>query len=183
MSQHTCGNALSSSHVPPSQVQALTGMTCAPTDGVLCGLLQPHTRDIVAPLLTSAHHRGVPSDNLIYLSVSAAAQVPTTLMAVVDASIGIKTGVNFVGKKNKLGTYCPPLAVFACTAFLRTLDARHLANGSAEVLKMACVKDGALFALLEAHAAALMATRYQVRHGAASPCSENVCRPALNRSV
>lgn len=40
------------------------------------------------------------------------AQVPTTLMAAVDASVGIKTAVNFHGRKNKLGTYCPPLAVF-----------------------------------------------------------------------
>jgi 3-dehydroquinate synthase len=39
-------------------------------------------------------------------------QVPTTLMAAIDASVGIKTAVNFQDKKNKLGTYCPPLAVF-----------------------------------------------------------------------
>lgn len=89
-------------------------------------------------------------------------QVPTTLMGVVDASIGIKTAVNFIGKKNKLGTYCPPLAVFADLAFLRTLDDRNLANGSAEILKMACIKDEKLFHLLEAHAATLMATHYQV---------------------
>ena len=39
-------------------------------------------------------------------------QVPTTLMAAIDASIGIKTAVNFDNRKNKLGTYCPPLGVF-----------------------------------------------------------------------
>ena len=39
-------------------------------------------------------------------------QVPTTVMAAVDASVGIKTAVNFENRKNKLGTYCPPLAVF-----------------------------------------------------------------------
>ena len=39
-------------------------------------------------------------------------QVPTTLMAAIDASIGIKTAVNFENRKNKLGTYCPPLGVF-----------------------------------------------------------------------
>lgn len=88
-------------------------------------------------------------------------KVPTTLMGVVDASIGIKTAVNFIGKKNKLGTYCPPLAVFADLSFLRTLDDRNLANGSAEILKMACIKDEKLFQLLEAHAATLMATHYQ----------------------
>ena len=39
-------------------------------------------------------------------------QVPTTVMAAVDASVGIKTAVNFDNRKNKMGTYCPPLAVF-----------------------------------------------------------------------
>ena len=39
-------------------------------------------------------------------------QVPTTLMAAIDASIGIKTAVNFENRKNKLGTYSPPLGVF-----------------------------------------------------------------------
>lgn len=88
--------------------------------------------------------------------------MPTTLMGVVDASIGIKTAVNFIGKKNKLGTYCPPLAVFADLSFLRTLDDRNLANGSAEIVKMACIKDEKLFHLLEQHASTLMATHYQV---------------------
>ena len=62
-------------------------------------------------------------------------------MAAVDASIGIKTAVNFemngVVKKNKLGTYSPPLAVFIDKAFLSTLDRRHLSNGAAEVSRLA----------------------------------------------
>ncbi len=65
-------------------------------------------------------------------------QVPTTLMAAVDASVGIKTAVNFHEKKNKLGTYCPPLAVFLDRAFMRTLDQRNISNGAAEMLKMVC---------------------------------------------
>jgi 3-dehydroquinate synthase len=78
-------------------------------------------------------------------------KIPTTVMAAIDASIGIKTAVNFHQKKNKLGTYCAPLAVFIDRSFLRTLDHRNLSNGSAEMLKMACVKDAELFNLLEAH--------------------------------
>jgi 3-dehydroquinate synthase len=66
-----------------------------------------------------------------------------------------------------MGTYCPPLAVFLDTAFLRTLPQRHLSNGSAEILKMACIKDAQLFALLEQHSADLLATNFQV-----PPCSE-----------
>ena len=46
------------------------------------------------------------------LTLAVRLQIPTTLMAAIDASIGIKTAVNFHNKKNKLGTYCAPLAVF-----------------------------------------------------------------------
>lgn len=84
-------------------------------------------------------------------------------MAVVDASIGVKTAVNFHGKKNKLGTYCPPLGVFYDRAFLKTLDDRHLSNGAAEILKMAAIKDAPLFHMLEQHSAQLIASRFQVR--------------------
>ena len=48
-------------------------------------------------------------------------QVPTTLMAAIDASIGIKTAVNFDTRKNKLGTYCPPLGVFIDRSALHLL--------------------------------------------------------------
>eukprot|EP00879_Flechtneria_rotunda_P023442 GHRR01024795.1.p1 GENE.GHRR01024795.1~~GHRR01024795.1.p1 ORF type:complete len:285 (+),score=106.24 GHRR01024795.1:475-1329(+) len=82
-------------------------------------------------------------------------------MAIVDASIGIKTAVNFHEKKNKLGTYCPPLGVFYDTAFLNTLDSRHISNGSAEILKMACVKDRHLFELMDKHATDLIKNKFQ----------------------
>eukprot|EP00879_Flechtneria_rotunda_P031789 GHRR01034760.1.p1 GENE.GHRR01034760.1~~GHRR01034760.1.p1 ORF type:complete len:115 (-),score=32.33 GHRR01034760.1:312-656(-) len=86
-------------------------------------------------------------------------------MAIVDASIGIKTAVNFHEKKNKLGTYCPPLGVFYDTAFLNTLDSRHISNGSAEILKMACVKDRHLFELMDKHATDLIKNKFQVPAG------------------
>ena len=89
-------------------------------------------------------------------------KIPTTVMAAVDASIGIKTAVNFHGKKNKMGTYSAPLAVFIDKTFLKTSGDRHLANGSAEILKMACIKDAELFELLEKHSAELIATKFQV---------------------
>ena len=74
----------------------------------------------------------------------------------------LQTAVNFHGRKNKMGTYCPPLAVFIDNAFLASLERRHLSNGSAEILKMACIKDAALFELLEEHAAELLRTNFQV---------------------
>eukprot|EP00775_Hariotina_reticulata_P007120 gene7119-7334_t len=88
-------------------------------------------------------------------------KVPTTVMGVVDASIGIKTAVNFHEKKNKLGTYCPPLGVFYDTSFLQTLEQRHISNGAAEILKMACIKDEKLFSLLERHAEDLISNKFQ----------------------
>ncbi|DBB04101.1 TPA: hypothetical protein ACH3X1_013153 [Trebouxia sp. C0004] len=91
-------------------------------------------------------------------------KIPTTVMAAVDASIGIKTAVNFHGRKNKMGTYCAPLAVFIDKTFLKTLGDRHLSNGSAEILKMACIKDGELFELLEEHSAELIQTKFQSPH-------------------
>ena len=79
-------------------------------------------------------------------------QVPTTLMGMVDAAIGIKTAVNFDQHKNRLGTYCAPMAVFLDPTFLASLHPRHVANGAAEIIKMACMRDGDLFEALESYA-------------------------------
>lgn len=63
-------------------------------------------------------------------------RVPTTLLAYVDASVGAKTGVNFAGGKNKLGSYVPPAATFLDCAFFQTLPQRQISNGLAEMLKV-----------------------------------------------
>jgi len=68
-------------------------------------------------------------------------RVPTTLMGYVDASIGAKSGINFSGKKNKLGAYLPPALAILDRSFLATLDQRQLSNGASEIMKMALVKD------------------------------------------
>ncbi|MFF3505005.1 sedoheptulose 7-phosphate cyclase [Streptomyces sp. NPDC003247] len=78
-------------------------------------------------------------------------RVPTTLIGMVDAGIGAKTGVNFRQHKNRLGTYHPSAVTLVDREFLTTLSPRHLRNGLAEILKMAMVKDAVLFELLEAH--------------------------------
>jgi len=62
-------------------------------------------------------------------------QIPTTLLAMVDASVGGKTGINFDGYKNQVGTFTNPQLVYASTKFLKTLPERHLKNGFAEMLK------------------------------------------------
>merc|ERR1740127_214011 len=88
-------------------------------------------------------------------------RVPTTLMGYVDASVGAKTGVNFAGKKNKLGAYIPPALTLLDRSFLATLDERQLSNGAAEIAKMALVKDPELFGLLADFGPELIAHKFQ----------------------
>lgn len=61
--------------------------------------------------------------------------IPTTLLSMVDASVGGKTGINFNGLKNEIGTFCNANFVLLCTDFLTTLDSANLLSGYAEMLK------------------------------------------------
>lgn len=61
--------------------------------------------------------------------------IPTTLLSMVDAAIGGKTGINFNGLKNEIGAFAPARCVILDTGFLRTLDAENLRSGYAEMLK------------------------------------------------
>lgn len=88
-------------------------------------------------------------------------RVPTTLIGMVDAGIGAKTGVNFGSHKNRLGSYHPSEVTLIDPVFLRTLDVRHLSNGLGEILKIAMVKDSVLFELLARHGRRLVAERFQ----------------------
>ena len=77
------------------------------------------------------------------------APVATTLLAMVDAAVGGKTGVNLPEGKNLVGAFHPPALAFLPTACLATLPDRELASGLAEAVKSALVGDEALFGLLE----------------------------------
>ena len=61
--------------------------------------------------------------------------IPTTLLAMVDASVGGKTGINFCGLKNEIGAFCEARYVLLSTAFLKTLNQENLRSGYAEMLK------------------------------------------------
>ncbi len=76
-------------------------------------------------------------------------QVPTTLLAMVDSSIGGKTGINLGAGKNLVGAFHHPNHVFIPMPALRTLPAREFAAGMAEVIKYGLLGDAALFARLE----------------------------------
>jgi 3-dehydroquinate synthase len=84
-------------------------------------------------------------------------QLPTTLLAQVDSSIGGKTGINLPGGKNLVGAFYQPALVLADVAALATLDDRQFSSGLAEVVKHAMIRDAALFARLEADAAKILA--------------------------
>ncbi|EGK8097046.1 3-dehydroquinate synthase [Campylobacter lari] len=75
--------------------------------------------------------------------------IPTTLLACVDASVGGKTGVNNKFGKNLIGTFYQPKAVYCESEFLKTLPSRELAAGMAEFIKMAVVFDEAILSFLE----------------------------------
>lgn len=66
--------------------------------------------------------------------------VPTTLLSQVDASVGGKTGINFNGLKNEIGTFKEPIAVIINTNFLKTIDKQNFISGFAEMIKHGLIK-------------------------------------------
>lgn len=75
-------------------------------------------------------------------------QLPTTLLAMVDAAIGGKTGINTESGKNLVGAFWPPRAVFCDLDFLHTLSSEDLISGMAEVIKCGFIRDGEILELL-----------------------------------
>jgi 3-dehydroquinate synthase len=86
----------------------------------------------------------------VYLRGIPFALCPTTLLAMVDASVGGKTGVDLPAGKNLVGAFHQPRLVLADLGFLDTLPARELTSGMAEVVKAGLIADAPLFARLEA---------------------------------
>jgi 3-dehydroquinate synthetase len=86
-------------------------------------------------------------------------QVPTTLLAQVDSSVGGKTGVDLPQGKNLVGAFYQPRAVLIDTGTLDTLPVRELKCGLAEVVKHGIIYDQGFFEFLRAHAGELLARR------------------------
>ena len=93
----------------------------------------------LAGLAAATYLRGVP-----YV------QIPTTLLAQVDSSVGGKTAVNHDEAKNLIGAFYQPKLVLIDVAVLRSLPRRELIAGLAEVIKYGIIEDAALFSMLEA---------------------------------
>ena len=85
----------------------------------------------------STFKRGIPYIN-----------IPTTLLSMVDASVGGKTGINFNGLKNEIGVFRTPETVIIDTEFLRTLDHENICSGYAEMLKHGLISNNTTFAKL-----------------------------------
>jgi 2-epi-5-epi-valiolone synthase len=118
--------------------------------------------DIVG-LAASLYRRGVP-----YI------KIPTTLLGIVDASVGAKTAINFLDRRNRLGSYYPPIAAFLDVSFLSTLEPVEISSGLGEILKMAVVKDKRLFTILKKHGEVLYASKF---------LESNYANEVINRSV
>lgn len=82
-------------------------------------------------------------------------RIPTTVLSQNDSGVGVKNGINFYGKKNFLGTFAPPVAVFNDFNFLTTLSIADWRSGTSEAVKVALIKDAAFFYWLEENAAAI----------------------------
>ncbi|WP_109694541.1 3-dehydroquinate synthase [Chitinophaga deserti] len=76
-------------------------------------------------------------------------RIPTTVLSQNDSGVGVKNGINYHGKKNFLGTFAPPAAVFNDAHFLTTLDERDWRSGMVEAVKVALIKDAAFFSWME----------------------------------
>lgn len=118
-------------------------------------------------------------------------RIPTTVLSQNDSGIGVKNGINYRGKKNFLGTFAPPLAVFNDEAFLSTLSDRDYRSGISEAIKVALIKDPDFFYWIEAHASELAnraanSMSYLIKHcaklhlahiGGADPFERGSARP------
>ena len=82
-------------------------------------------------------------------------------MCYVDASVGIKTGINYEDGKNRIGTFEPPVAVILDKTFLQTLSKRHIINGLGEIIQLGVVNDIRILELLEKNGESAIKSGFQ----------------------
>ncbi len=103
----------------------------------------------VVGLAATLYRRGVP-----YI------RIPTTLLSIVDVSVAIKTGINFRDRRNRLGSYFPPLATLLDKTFIKTTANLDISSGFGEIIKMAVSKDSKLFNILEKNGESLFDSKF-----------------------
>lgn len=118
----------------------------------------------IAGMAACVYRRGVPF-----------VRVPTTLLAIVDASVGVKNGVDYCcdvtneSYKNRVGSFYAPSSCLLDASFISTQDKRNIANGFGEILKLALVRSSDLFELLESHGANLINSKFSNDDAAGVP--------------
>jgi 3-dehydroquinate synthetase len=105
--------------------------------------------DIIG-LAASIYRRGIP-----YI------KIPTTLVGLIDASVGAKTGINFESRRNRLGSYYPPVASILDRKFLITLPNLEISSGMGEIIKLSVIKDKELFQLIKSEGKELITRKFQ----------------------
>jgi len=99
-------------------------------------------------------------------------RIPTTVLSQNDSGVGVKNAVNYLGKKNFLGTFAPPVAVFNDMQFLESLGERDLRGGLAEAIKVALIKDIEFFKWIIAHIEELIAGNKRVMQEQIFRCAQ-----------
>lgn len=109
----------------------------------------------IAGLAACTYRRGVPF-----------VRVPTTLLAIVDASVGVKNGVDYCcapmneSFKNRVGSFYAPSSCLLDTSFIASQDERNISNGFGEIMKLALVRSIDLFEILETHGVAMIKSKF-----------------------
>jgi 3-dehydroquinate synthase len=106
----------------------------------------------------------------LYMRSIAYAQIPTTLLAQVDSSLGGKTAIDLGGKKNLIGTFYQPERVYVDLSLLDTLPRGEIENGLAEVIKSAIIRDRLFFEFLEDHHDAVLSGDRHILERMVSRC-------------
>lgn len=190
--QHYAAKALASVLASGMQLGTTVGGTVAPGIFTFPAGEQHKTRETWAKLsdqLIAAGHRrdsvfvalggGVTGDLVgfvaaTYLRGVPFVQVPTSLLAMIDASIGGKTGVDTPAGKNLIGAFHQPSLVLVDPQFLRTLPPQHLRQGLAEAIKHGVIADAAYFAWIASSLREInRRRRVGRRHGATARAALN----------
>ena len=99
-------------------------------------------------------------------------RIPTTVLSQNDSGVGVKNGINYFNKKNFLGTFTPPVAVFNDNNFLRTLDDAEWRSGISEAIKVALIKDATFFNWLEKNAGKMVSRDMDIMQYQIKRCAE-----------
>ena len=99
-------------------------------------------------------------------------RIPTTVLSQNDSGVGVKNGINFFRKKNFLGTFATPVAVFNDSHFMTTLNHAEWRSGISEAIKVALIKDEAFFVWLEENADKLVNRDGEAMHYLIYRCAE-----------